>query len=122
MIFDKEVMFADKDIFSHVGEIDLAIAGIGVDKSAGPGEPLIVYLTGMGLVPDGGNLYTIVVESTLDDVIWGPEMTVQVGPNTVNNKGVSFGLSSAISRKIRLSLTGFTGGVYTAGIVLGVYK
>jgi len=121
MIFDKEVMFADKDDFSHVGEVDLVVAGLGVDKNPGPGNPLIVHLTGSGLVPDGNNLYTVVVESTIDDVIWGPEMTVQVGPNSINNQGVSFGLSSVISRKIRLSLTGFTDGVYTAGIVLGVY-
>jgi len=124
MIFDKEVMFADKDAFDHVGVIDLNYFGAATneDKNPGPGNPLLVHWTGSGLVPDGGNLYTVVVESSVDGVIWGPEMTVQIGPNAINNKGVTFGLSSAVSRMVRMSITGFTiGGVWTAGIVLGHY-
>jgi len=124
MIFDKEVMFADRDDFSHIGVVDLnpSKAAANADSNSGPGETLLVHVTGNGLVPDGGNVYTVVVESSLDGVIWGPEMTIQVGPNSVNNKGVTFGLSSVVSRMVRLSLTGFTDGIYTAGIVLGVYK
>ena len=122
MIFDKEVMWADKDPFSSTNTVDLAPAFAPGDFKSGPGEVIIVHTKGHNLVTDGGNLYYIDVESSIDDVIFGPEMRVYAGPQALANTGVSFGLSSVVSRIIRISLSGFVSGTWTCGVVLGVYK
>ena len=124
MILDTESVIVDNGAFDSDGVLDLAPhkAPTNEDARMGEGNPLLIFVTGQDLVDDTFNDYKVVIESSIDGTIWGPEMTVQAGPNALNGKGLTFGLSSNVSRMIRVSLSGFTAGTYTAAVVLGVYQ
>jgi len=117
MIFDKEVMWADGDAFDMASPaIDL---GAGYPK--GPGEVILVNVRGEGLEVDFGGQYYITVTSSNDGISYGNEMEVGMGLLTAHAGGLTFGLSSAVSRYVKIELTGFTAGAWTCGVVLGVY-
>lgn len=123
MILDTESVIVDDGAFDSTGDLDLAPhKESGEDATMGKGNPILINVTGHDLVADGGNDYAVVIESSVDGAVWGPEMRVQAGPNALMGRGVTFGLSSVVSRIIRVSLSGFTAGNYTAAVVLGVYQ
>jgi len=117
MIFDKQTMWADDDAYDMASPaVDL---GAGWPK--GPGEVILVNVRGKDLTVDVGGQYYVTVTSSNDGVSYGNEMEVGMGLITALNGGLTFGLSSAVSRYVKIELTGFTAGTWTCGIVAGVY-
>jgi len=117
MIFDKTMMWADDEAFNMASPtIDL-----GPGWLKGTGEVILVNVRGQNLTVDGGDQYYVTVTSSNDDLTYGNEMEVGMGLITALNGGLTFGLSSAVSRYVKMELTGFTAGTWTCGVVLGVY-
>lgn len=118
MIFDKQLMFADDDDFDAVAvSVDLGFlqsSGIG----PGSGNPILINVRGKDLVADGGLDYKVVVTGSNDNSTFFAEMEVQMGEITAALGGITFGLSSAVARYIKVVLFGFNAGTWTAGVVL----
>lgn len=86
-------------------------------RSMGPGEPILIYFTGTGLAAVGDPI--LVVEEQDSGVPgWSTLMSLTIGPQTANARGVVFGLPTNVANEIRISLTNFTAGTWEAWVVL----
>ena len=115
MLFDKTLMLGEDTAFDSPGPIvDLEAI---LPARAAHGQVLPVYFTGKNLT--GVDPFQIVLEDSLDGTTWTSiSMQIGVGIQGIVDHGVSFALPSNVSRFIRLGITGFTGGTFTAGIVM----
>ena len=117
MIFDKELMLGDETSVLVDGPIVNLGSLVNKVEYQGKGQIIPVYMTGKNLV--GTDPYKIVIEDSLDGTTWSSISTeIGIGLQGILDGGVSFGLPSNISKYIRMSVTGFTAGTFTAGIVM----
>jgi len=117
MIFDKELMLGDETSVLVDGPIVNLGSLVNKVEYQGKGQIIPVYMTGKNLV--GTDPYKIVIEDSLDGTTWSSISTeIGIGIQGILDGGVSFGLPSNISKYIRMSVTGFTAGTFTAGIVM----
>lgn len=112
MILDNELMFADD--LAHGGtstELDLSTA------DAGKGKPLNAFVQGHSLT-SGGNITVTLQTSATSGSGHATEMTLVVTPAEIN-AGIQFHIPNAgIKRYAKVTLSGTTGGTWSAGIVM----
>jgi len=114
MIFDKEVLLAENLAFDGAGP-EIEIGSLTSNIGPGRGQVIPIHISGENVTGVAENY--ILIESSNDGTNWGNEMMVGAGPQVIMDGGVTFGLSTAVSRYIRLSFTGFTAGTFTGGII-----